>query len=74
MKMLLASVFAVGLVAAAVPASAANAGVGFAGVNTAPQVQHDSNIQDARWHHRHRTRYCRRWGWHHRCHGWGWRW
>ena len=56
MKMLLASVFAVGLVAAAVPASAANAGGGFAGVNTAPQVQHDSNIQDARWHHRHRTR------------------
>jgi hypothetical protein len=73
MKMIVASVFAVGLLAAAVPASAANAGVGFVGVNTAAHVQHDSNVQDARWH-RHRERYCRRWGWHHRCHGWGWRW
>ena len=73
MKMVLASVFAVGLLATAVPAGAANAGVGFAGVNTATHAEHDSNVQDARWH-RHRTRYCRSWGHHHRCRGWGWRW
>lgn len=77
MKMVLASVFAVGLMAVAVPASAANVGIGFTGVNTASHVQHDSNVQDVR-HRGHRTRYCRSWGWghHHRrtCRGWGWRW
>ena len=73
MKMVLASVFAVGLLSAVVPtaAGAANAGIGF----TAPAVSHhDANFVDARWHGRHRARYCRSWGWHHRCRGWGWRW
>ena len=73
MKMVLASVFAVGLLAAAVPTTASAApGIGFTGVTTT--TQHDSNVVDARWHH---NRWCRSWGWgwHHRrmCRGWGWR-
>ncbi|MBL6852547.1 MAG: hypothetical protein ISS15_10195 [Alphaproteobacteria bacterium] len=76
MKMVLASVFAVGLMAAVAPtaAGAANAGIGFTGVTAT--TQQDANIQAARWYRHHHMRYCTRWGWHHHrrwCSGWGWR-
>lgn len=89
MKLLLASVLALGLSGAAVttaaPANAAD--VGFS-MHVGDRHHHDRHDRDhgrhhqgywhegRYWHHRHHERYCRAWRWHHHhrsCRSYGWR-
>jgi hypothetical protein len=85
MKILLASVLALGLAGAAIsatsPAMAAHGGV-YIQVDDHHRHHgdrwHDRSRHDGRyWHHRRHERWCRDWGRHHHgryCRNWGWRW
>jgi hypothetical protein len=80
MKSLLAPALALGLLGAAAsvaPADAAGVGIYVGSPGYHHGYYHDRGYDRdywrARWHHRHHMRFCRSWGYHHRCHGWGWR-
>ena len=57
MKALIASVFALGLLATATPASALTIHIG------GGHHHHHRHCTSWGWHHHHHDRYCRGWGW-----------